>query len=129
MAIAMALAGSLRGATPAPSVLGDWDGFLDLGTARIHLVLHLAPTDRGGLQGSMDTTGQAGAEIVITAASFRGTTLVFACNSVMASFSGKLRPDGAAIDGTWTQLKPYPMSWTRAQNIAPAPISLSDFVG
>jgi hypothetical protein len=55
----------------------------------------------------MDSNGEPGANgVIITAASFRGTALVFVCNGVMASFSGELCAAGAVIEGAWTQLKP-----------------------
>lgn len=126
---ALVLASSVSGLAAAQSVTGDWEGLLDAGAAQFHLVLHLAQSSGGGLQGSVDSIDQPGGNgIAVTTVTFRDSTLKFNCSSITAGFEGKLKPDGASIEGTWTQLKPYRIIWTRAA-VNPAPVTVSDLVG
>ncbi len=117
-------------ASGAQTVIGDWEATLNVGDGQLHLVLHIAQTRNGGLQGSMDSIDQPGGNgVAMTSVVFANGKLAFACTSILATFEGRLTLDGAAIEGVWTQDMSYPITWKRAGSAVAKAAEVSDYIG
>lgn len=92
-----------RPAAPQSASLdGIWTGELDAGEAKLHLVLHIAKAENGGMKGTLDSLDQ-GVYGTAVALSREGATLRFEIANVAAKYAGKISPDHKTIDGSWSQ--------------------------
>src|SRR5271165_2317991 len=98
----------------AQDILGDWQGTLKAGPAELHLLLHISKANDGTLKASMDSLDQGAMGIPITSISLKGTVLTFASEPINGSYEGKVNAGATAIEGTWTQGQPFPLTLTRA---------------
>lgn len=90
-----------------------WDGVLDLGGAKLRLVLKLAPTD-DGLTGRLDSLDQNARDLVIDRIVREGSTLRFEMLAIGASYSGTFGDDKTTITGDWSQGgKSFPLAFRR----------------
>src|SRR4249919_3069041 len=62
---------------PASQIVGDWQGVLQAGDQKLHLVLHITQTSDGALKASMDSIDQGANGIPINEISFQGGNLSF----------------------------------------------------
>ena len=98
LVVSMVLAGAAFRASCAQTVIGDWEVTLNVEGGQLHLVLHIAQTRSGGLQGSMDSIDQPGGNgVAMTSVVFANGKLAFTCTSILATFEGRLTLDGSAI--------------------------------
>ena len=77
-------------------VAGDWQGVLNVGTTKLHVILHIAPDTNGNLQATMDG-------VPVSSISLKNSKLKFDVDKIQGSYVGKLGPDAAKISGTWSQ--------------------------
>ena len=102
-------------AARAQDVTGDWQGTLKPAPgAELHLLVHIFKTTEGGLKATMDSVDQDAQGISISSISLKDSTLTFASDEIHGKYEGKVKADGSAIDGTWTQGRPMPLTFTRA---------------
>jgi len=102
-------------AARAQEILGDWQGTLKPAPgAELHLILHISKAGGGGLTGSLDSVDQSANGIPITTIAFQDAKLTFASDLIHGKYEGKMRSDGNAIEGTWTQSADLPLTWERA---------------
>ncbi|HWQ32377.1 MAG TPA: alpha/beta hydrolase [Blastocatellia bacterium] len=84
-------------------ISGDWSGVLDVGAAKLTLVLHLAQDATGALSAKVDSPDQGASGIPVDTVTFAGQTLKFEMKQLMASYEGTLNSDGTEISGKFTQ--------------------------
>ena len=99
---------------PASQIVGDWQGVLQAGDQKLHLVLHITQTSDGALKASLDSIDQGANGIPINEISFQGGTLSFSSAAVGGSYKGKLNVATSQIEGTWSQGQPLPLNFKRA---------------
>lgn len=95
----LALANALT-ATAQADLLGSWTGKLDLGVAKLTLVLHLKQAD-GRVKVTMDSPDQSAMGIPCTNDFLSYDSLAVSVKSINASYSGRLKD--AKIVGTFKQ--------------------------
>lgn len=79
-----------------------YEGVLDLGSAKLRLVLKLAPS-HDGLVGRLDSPDQGAMNLPIDNITREGSTLRLEMKSIGAAYRGELAKDGAALSGRWSQ--------------------------
>lgn len=116
----------------AQNIAGDWLATLRLGGAEVRLVLHITKGGGGRLEANIDGIDQGLQKMPATGVVFKDAQLSFAVNSVSASYTGKVNAAGTAIDGTWSQGLPLPLSFRRvavAPKLVHKPAKASDIDG
>ena len=78
----------------------SWAGVLDMGSAKLRLVLKLA---QDPLRGWLDSPDQRTLNVILDSITRDGTALRFELNSFRATFVGTTSADGTMIEGQWTQ--------------------------
>jgi lipoprotein NlpI/pimeloyl-ACP methyl ester carboxylesterase len=84
-------------------VVGDWEGILNAGTAKSHVILHIAKDSGGNLQATMDNVDQGAFGLPVGSMSLKDSKLKFDVDKVQGSYVGKLNPDATKISGEWAQ--------------------------
>jgi catechol 2,3-dioxygenase-like lactoylglutathione lyase family enzyme len=79
-----------------------YEGMLDLGAARLRLVLKLAPSD-DGLVGRLDSPDQGAMNLPIESVTREGSALKLEMSSIGASFQGTLANGDTELNGRWSQ--------------------------
>ena len=87
-------------AVKGSDVDGDWEGILG---GMLRLVIHVT-TYEDGMSGTFDSPDQNVFGLPVTSISRSGSTLKFELKQIAGEFSGTLKPDLSAVDGTWNQL-------------------------
>ena len=82
---------------------GAWDGLLQMGGGTMPLSFAIITVD-GKATVSVDILEQNVRDIPVNAATREGAKLHFDVSSLAGTFDGTLTPDGAGIQGTWTQV-------------------------
>lgn len=79
-----------------------YEGVLDLGSAKLRLVLKLVPKD-GRLAGLLDSPDQGASNLALDAVERAGARLCFTMKAIGASYEGTFGADDRELQGTWTQ--------------------------
>lgn len=119
--LAAALAAPAQGAAPPAAsadaavtrLIGDWNGALPVGGARLRLVVHLTRRAGGGLAGTMDSPDQGARGLPIDTVIVRGDTLRLELRALRAGYGGVVAANGQAIRGAWTQGGALPLDLVR----------------
>jgi pimeloyl-ACP methyl ester carboxylesterase len=90
-------------ADSSPSVIGTWEGTLDVGAAKLRLVLHIDGGKDGALVARLDSPDQGATDLPIDSLSVASNTLHFEMKSLGAIYEGKLESDGSQIIGEFRQ--------------------------
>ncbi len=109
--IALATAAILR--AQGPDIVGDWRGTLIVGPDKIHLTLHIATGDKGTLKATMDSAEQGVKGVPVTTIALQADRIALTIDSVHASYNGTVKSAIGAIEGTWSQGQPMPLTFTR----------------
>jgi catechol 2,3-dioxygenase-like lactoylglutathione lyase family enzyme len=90
-----------------------WEGVLDLGTAKLRLVLKLAPSNEG-LTARLDSLDQNARDLVIDRIVHDGSALRFEMSAIGASYLGGFSDDETTLTGEWSQGgKTWPLVFRR----------------
>lgn len=92
--------------TPRPQISsldGTWSGTLLVGTASLHLVLHVSKESDGSSKVTVDSVDQGVYAIEVTSVVRRESVFSFAVVSAGAAFEGKISPDHQTLSGSWSQ--------------------------
>jgi hypothetical protein len=95
-------------------IAGDWQGTLSAGGVQLRLVLHIAAAKDGSLTATLDSLDQGANGIPVNAVTLKDSKLSLAVDAVHGSYEGTVNKDATEIDGTWSQLQPLPLNFTRA---------------
>ena len=85
-----------------PTLEGNWMGTLDVGAAKLRLVLH-ATQSPAGLTATMDSIDQGANGMKIDAITLTGGAVHFELNAIQGSYNGTMKADGSEISGQWKQ--------------------------
>ena len=99
--------------TDRTAFLGEWNGVLDAGSARLRLKLVISETAV-----TLISIDQANARIPANRAEFNGNKLSLAFNTINAQYVGKLT--NGALEGKFTQGATFPLSFIRGEAAAAA---------
>jgi hypothetical protein len=92
---------------------GSWEGTLDTGGPKLHLVLKLV-NEKDSATGTLTSVDQAGAVIPIAVITQTRSELKLDLPSVGGNFAGDVSKDATSITGTWTQAgNPLPLTLHR----------------
>jgi pimeloyl-ACP methyl ester carboxylesterase len=103
-----------QAAKPPADIAGDWQGTLDAGVAKLHLVLHVSKAADGSYSATLDSLDQGANGIPITSISFKDSKLTFASAPIRGRYEGKVNADASLIEGTWSQGQPMALNLRRA---------------
>jgi pimeloyl-ACP methyl ester carboxylesterase len=118
--VAAALLTVLAPAPPvAPRIEGDWSGAVEVGGARLRLVLHVVARPQGGFAARLDSIDQGAHNLPVDEVTMRDRTVSLRMKQLGASYSGTVSDDGAAITGEWIQGGAFPLVFRRG---APEPL-------
>lgn len=96
------------------SVVGDWSGILDVGIAKVTLVLHIQQNPDESLNAIIDILEQKVNGTLIDLLTFDDGSLRFEIKVASAKFEGLLIKNGAEISGQWTQAgQSFPLAFVR----------------
>lgn len=88
----------------ASSIVGDWSGILDVGIAKVTLVLHIQQNPDGALSATVDTLEQKVNGTLIDLVTFDEGSLRFEIKAALAKFEGLLKNE-SEISGQWIQAR------------------------
>ncbi|HEX7287947.1 MAG TPA: alpha/beta fold hydrolase [Candidatus Angelobacter sp.] len=112
--LAILPAAAQAGQKTAADIAGDWQGTLDAGVAKLHLVLHVSKAADGSYSATLDSLDQGANGIPITSISFKDSKLTFASAPIRGTYEGKVNADATLIEGTWSQGQPMALNLRRA---------------
>jgi catechol 2,3-dioxygenase-like lactoylglutathione lyase family enzyme len=88
--------------TPEPRDRGEeWSGTLDIGSAKLRLVLRLHRSDEGALAATVDSLDQNAKGLTVDTVAIEGPSLTFEMKAIEARYAGTVAGD--LMNGTWTQ--------------------------
>jgi hypothetical protein len=91
-------------AAATQTIVGDWEGTLDPGAQpKKRIVVHISASQDGSLSGTIDYPDQDISGILITAITYKESTLHFESTSSQVSYDGASNKDNSEITGTWKQ--------------------------
>lgn len=96
-------------------VAGDWTGVLSAEGTQLHLVLHVRKGDGEQLAATLDSVDQGANGIPVSVISVKDGKLSMAVAAVQGTYEGMINKDATEIKGTWTQLRPLELTFTRAK--------------
>ena len=86
-------------APPQNSLLGSWDGSLDLGKLKLHLVLTIVTNAGDRITASIDVPDQGAKGLPVDAVLFNYPDVRFEFDTFNATFNGTLSKDGKELKG------------------------------
>jgi pimeloyl-ACP methyl ester carboxylesterase len=89
-----------KAATPAEHE--SWKGLLDVGSAKLHLVLKVW-SEAGARHGALDSPDQGASDLAIDTLTWADGHVHFEMKALGASYDGTLTADGKTIGGQWKQ--------------------------
>ncbi len=87
----------------ADSLEEVWQGALDAGGIKLHIVIHIVKATDGKYSGTLDSPNQGAKGIPLTVTTYDKESLKFAVPLIGGSFEGKLSKEGRELAGTWSQ--------------------------
>ncbi len=84
-------------------IKGDWQGVLDVGAAKLRIVVHFTVEADNTLRGTMDSPDQNAAGLKIDTITLEGQTLNFVMKAIGASYEGTINSEASEITGKFTQ--------------------------
>ena len=87
---------------PPSDIDGAWQGTLDVGGGKLHLVFHFVNM-QDGLTATWDSPDQGVNGLPVAEVTRTGTSLKLGLRQAGATFEGKITPDHKSIAGTFTQ--------------------------
>jgi len=100
-----------------PVLEGDWHGVLAAGGASLRLALHVEKASDGLYSGNLNSLDQ-GAVLPFDKVELKGDKVHFEIKQINGTYDGTLAGD--KMTGTWNQIQPLPLEFTRDAKAAPA---------
>lgn len=96
-----------------PEVAGAWEGTLSAGGAKLRLTMAITKTVDGVYLGTMVSLDQGNVRLPIDLIEVHGRDVHFEIKTVNGKFDGKLDAESKNLAGTWNQVTPLPLEFTR----------------
>jgi hypothetical protein len=84
------------------NAVGSWQGVLDVGSTKLHVVFNIAQA-AGGLTATMDSPDQGARGIPVDNVTLADKTLSIEVKAIHGMYKGTLDAAGAKVTGEWTQ--------------------------
>jgi uncharacterized protein len=97
----------------ADDFVGEWTGALSLPGSQLHLLLHVSKGAEDQLSATLDSVDQQANGIPVSAISAKDGKLSMVVAAVQGTYEGTLNKAKTEIKGTWTQLQPLELTFTR----------------
>ena len=95
---------TLAMAADTQPIVANWEGTLDPGAQpKKRIVVHITASQDESLSGTIDYPDQDTSGILITAITYKESTLHFESSSIQGSYDGTMNKDNSEITGTWKQ--------------------------
>ena len=95
---------TLAMAADTQPIVANWEGTLDPGAQpKKRIVVHITASQDESLSGTIDYPDQDTSGILITAITYKESTLHFESSSIQGSYDGTMNQDNSEITGTWKQ--------------------------
>jgi hypothetical protein len=102
--LGLRLVPTLAMAADTQPIVANWEGTLDPGAQpKKRIVVHITASQDGSLSGTIDYPDQDTSGILITAITYKESTLHFESSSIQGSYDGTMNKDSSEITGTWKQ--------------------------
>ncbi|HEY6188144.1 MAG TPA: alpha/beta fold hydrolase [Pyrinomonadaceae bacterium] len=85
------------------SLAGNWLGVLDVGAAKLRLLLKISVNADNSLRASLDSIDQGASDLRVDSIAQTGSSVRAEMKALGAVFEGKLSADGTELAGTWAQ--------------------------
>ena len=85
------------------SPVGDWQGMLEVGAAKLPIVFHINSEGTSGFTATMDSPDQGAMGIPVTSVLQDGNAITITMTAIGGEYKGTLNEDGQSMDGTWSQ--------------------------
>ena len=105
---------TLSGVGRAQELVGDWQGTLVAGQAKLRTLLKVTAGPDKKLAAQFYSIDQTTDPFPVDSISLDGKHVAFTLPVVHGSYAGTLSADANTIDGTWTQGPPLPLKFERA---------------
>ena len=112
--LVLALVLTLSTAARAQQLVGDWQGTLIAGQAKLRIILQVTAGPDKKLAAQCYSIDQTTEPIPVDPIAVDGTQVTFALPAVHGTYAGTLSRDANTIDGTFTQGSPLPLKFERA---------------
>jgi hypothetical protein len=90
--------------TPADtSIVGMWQGTLEIGRMKLRIVFHVVKTDSGKFVSTVDSPDQGAKGIPVSRTTVSGDSIVFIVAIFGGSYKGSISGDKSSIEGKWNQ--------------------------
>jgi uncharacterized protein len=99
--------------TTADDFVGEWTGVLSVPGTKLHLVLHVTKGAEDQLSATLDSVDQQANGIPVSAISAKDGKLSMVVAAVQGTYEGTLNKEKTEIKGTWTQMQPLDLTFTR----------------
>jgi predicted enzyme related to lactoylglutathione lyase len=91
----------------------EWAGTLDVGSARLRLLLRIVPS-KGSAVATMDSPDQGASHLAVELTHRDDTSLRFTMEAIDAAYEGTFDGAGKTVTGTWTQRgRSWPLVFAR----------------
>jgi non-heme chloroperoxidase len=104
----------LPGLVQAQELVGDWQGTLVAGQAKLRIILKVSTGTDKKLAAELYSIDQTSDALPVDSISLEGKRVNFALPMIHGSYGGTLSTDSNSIDGTWTQGGSNPLKFERA---------------
>lgn len=85
------------------NIEGNWEGTLDVGAAKLRLVLKVAKAADGALTAKADSPDQGASDLPVDVVTFKDGALHFEMKRLLVSYDGTASKDGSEIAGAFKQ--------------------------
>jgi uncharacterized protein len=98
----------------AQDIAGDWLGTLKVGSQELHMLLHVAKGNDGGLTAKLDSIEQNVKDLPVSSIQGKDSKLTFSVEISQAKYEGKIDAGVTNILGNWMQAnQTFPMDFKR----------------
>ena len=89
--------------TSPRGIEGSWEGVLDVGAAKLRLVLKISKDKDGSLAAALDSLDQNAMDLPVSSMALNGDALRFEMKEIGGLYEGTLNKDRSELSGTWRQ--------------------------
>lgn len=101
------------------SLAGNWLGVLDVGGAKLRLLLKISVNADNSLRASLDSIDQGASDLRVDSIVQTGSSVRAEMKALGAVFEGKLSADGTELVGSWAQgPSVFPLTFKRGAEVA-----------
>jgi hypothetical protein len=98
--------------------IGIWQGTLEVGPAKLRLVIKITSSEDGTLKGALDSPDQGVSNIPASGVRVSGDSVLVSVASIQGAYEGILDPGKNSLSGTWKQGgMSFPLPLTRAESV------------